>query len=49
LDQFNMNDIRPFSLLSAEGDSFDPKLEDDTMISVSTSPCTPNLFIICVV
>lgn len=49
LDQFNMNDIRPFSLLSAEGDSFDPKLEDDTMISVSTSPYTPNLFIICAV
>ncbi|KAI0247397.1 hypothetical protein BJV78DRAFT_1339302 [Lactifluus subvellereus] len=34
LDQFNMSDIRPFSLLSAEGDPFDPKLEDDTMISM---------------
>jgi serine/arginine repetitive matrix protein 2 len=36
-DQFNLNDIRPFSLLSSEGDSFDPKREDDTMISVGDS------------
>jgi len=34
-DQLQMNDIRPFSLISADGDSSDPKREDDTMISVS--------------
>lgn len=34
-DQLQTNDIRPFSLLSVDGDSPDPKREDDTMISVS--------------
>ena len=33
--QFRIHDERPFSLFSAEGDSSDPKHEDDTMISVS--------------
>jgi serine/arginine repetitive matrix protein 2 len=42
LDQFSVNDIRPFSLLSVEGDSFDPKREDDTMISVGVFPHMPN-------
>jgi serine/arginine repetitive matrix protein 2 len=42
LDQFNMNDTRPFSLLSAESDSFDPKREDDTMITVSLFPHISN-------
>ncbi|KAF8269417.1 hypothetical protein EI94DRAFT_1725227 [Lactarius quietus] len=32
--QLQMNDIRPFSLFSADGDSSDPKREDDTMISM---------------
>ena len=36
-DRLQMNDIRPFSLFSSDGDSgtSDPKREDDTMISVS--------------
>ncbi|KAI9438499.1 hypothetical protein H4582DRAFT_1948976 [Lactarius indigo] len=33
-NQLQMNDIRPFSLISADGDSSDPKREDDTMISM---------------
>ncbi|KAH9029382.1 hypothetical protein EDB84DRAFT_1439362 [Lactarius hengduanensis] len=33
-NQLQMNDIRPFSLISADGDSSDPKGEDDTMISM---------------
>ena len=36
-DQPQVNDSRPFSLFSADGDSSDPKREDDTMISVSVS------------
>jgi serine/arginine repetitive matrix protein 2 len=35
--QLQTNNIRPFSLLSADGDSSDPKCDDDTMISVSVS------------
>ena len=35
LSQFRINDDRPFSLFSAEGDPTDPIHEDDTMISVS--------------
>ena len=34
-DQLQTNDIRPFSLLSVDGDPPDTKREDDTMISVS--------------
>jgi hypothetical protein len=34
LSQFRINDDPTFSLFSAEGDSADPKREDDTMISV---------------
>ncbi|KAH9003289.1 hypothetical protein EDB86DRAFT_2846246 [Lactarius hatsudake] len=33
-NQLQMNDVRPFSLISADGDSSDPKREDDTMISM---------------
>ncbi|KAH9055131.1 hypothetical protein EDB83DRAFT_2392057 [Lactarius deliciosus] len=33
-NQLQMNDIRPFSLISTDGDSSDPKREDDTMISM---------------
>ena len=46
-DQFQTNDIRPFSLLSADGDSSDPKCDDDndTMISVSVSLQKVVLFI----
>ena len=36
--QFRINDAPAFSLFSAEGDSADPKREDDTMISVGVSP-----------
>ena len=36
-DQLRTNDSRPCSLFSADGDSSDPKREDDTMISVSVS------------
>jgi serine/arginine repetitive matrix protein 2 len=42
LDQFNVNDTRPFSFLSAESDSFDPMREDDTMITVSLFPHISN-------
>ena len=47
-DQLQMNDIRPFSLFSADGDSgsSDPKREDDTMISVSAFFQVVGLFII---
>jgi serine/arginine repetitive matrix protein 2 len=47
-DQLQMNDIRPFSLFSADGDSgsSDPKREDDTMISVSVLFQVVGLFII---
>ena len=38
LSQFRINDAPAFSLFSAEGDSADPKREDDTMISVGVSP-----------
>lgn len=35
LGQFRIDNDRPFSLFSTEGDASDPKREDDTMITVS--------------
>jgi hypothetical protein len=40
--QFRINDDPAFSLFSAEGDSADPKREDDTMISVGVPPYNIN-------
>ena len=40
--QFRINDDPTFSLFSAEGDSADPKREDDTMISVGVFPSNMN-------
>jgi serine/arginine repetitive matrix protein 2 len=42
LSQFRINDEPAFSLFNAEGDSADPKREDDTMISVGVSPFNIN-------
>jgi serine/arginine repetitive matrix protein 2 len=42
LSQFRINDDPALSLFSAEGDSGDPKSEDDTMISVGVSPSNIN-------
>ena len=44
--QFRINDGPTFSLFSAEGDSADPKREDDTMISVGISPFLTLILII---
>ena len=43
LDQFRIHDDPRFSLFSAEGDSADPKREDDTMISVGVLSHNLNL------
>jgi hypothetical protein len=45
LGQFRIYDDPAFSLFSAEGDSADPKREDDTMISVGVLPHNFNLII----
>jgi hypothetical protein len=42
LSPFHINDDPAFSLFSAEGDSADPKREDDTMISVGVFPSNVN-------
>jgi serine/arginine repetitive matrix protein 2 len=41
-NQFRINDGPGFPLFNAEGDSADPKREDDTMISVGVSPSNIN-------
>lgn len=45
LGQFRIYDDPAFSLFSAEGDSADPKREDDTMISVGVLPHNLHLII----
>jgi serine/arginine repetitive matrix protein 2 len=43
LNQFRISDDPAFSFFRAEGDSADPKREDDTMISVGVFPTNINL------
>jgi serine/arginine repetitive matrix protein 2 len=45
LGQFHIYDDPAFSLFNAEGDSVDPKREDDTMISVGVLPHSIDLII----